>query len=185
MRPTDPPPHKGYGETGSPLVDDREDAHDTSDVDVRALVGFALGLFVVSVVVTALMYGLFQYFTRQAAQNDPAVSRLARPPVEMPRSTAGNPVFGQGDGPQLLTNEPSVLAKQRKMEQDVLDSYGWVDQKTKVARIPISEAKKLILQRGLPARTDETDPSLGYSPCRLWRILERADDPRGKNERRS
>ena len=33
-------------------------------------------------------------------------------------------------------------------------SYGWVDEKSGIARMPISEAKKLILQRGLPARAD-------------------------------
>jgi hypothetical protein len=186
MSRTDPPSPKGFGETGPPSDKgfgetgphnasagevphaghdhqslDLDVARDTTDVDVRALVGFAVGLMVVSAVVMVLMYGLFRYFTREAAQNDPPVSRLARPPVEMPRSTAGNPFFGQAQGPQLITHEPSVLAKQRKTEQDVLDSYGWVDQKSAIARMPISEAKKLILQRGLPARADGMDPSLG------------------------
>jgi hypothetical protein len=174
MSRTDPPSPKGFGETGPPpdkatagqvppphSLDNPDVDHDTSDVDVRALVGFAVGLMVVSAVVMVLMYGLFRYFTREAAQNDPPVSRLALPPVEMPRSTAGNPFFGQAQGPQLITHEPSVLAKQRKTEQDALDSYGWVDQKSAIARMPISEAKKLILQRGLPARADGTDPSLG------------------------
>jgi hypothetical protein len=54
-----------------------------------------------------------------------------------------------------------VLAKQRSMEEEVLGSYGWVDQKSGIARIPISEAKKLILQRGLPARAEGTDQTLG------------------------
>ena len=178
---TGPPPPKGFGATGPPPHDDRgldnsDVASETGDVDLRPIVGFAVGLFVVTAVVFVLMYGLFWYFDRQAAKKDPAVSPLARPPVQMPRSTAGNPVFGQGDGPQLLTHEPSVLAKQRQMEQDVLESYGWVDEKSAIVRIPISEAKKLILQRGLPARADGADQSLGYSPCRLWRILGRPDD---------
>lgn len=136
-------------------------AHEASDVNLRALVSLAVGLFVVTAVVLGLMYGLFSYFNRQAAKNDPPVSPLARPLAELPRSTTGNPFFGPGPGPQLLTHEPGVLAKQRTMEQEVLDSYGWVDQKSAIARMPISEAKKLILQRGLPARGDEVDPSLG------------------------
>jgi hypothetical protein len=160
MSHTEPPAKAaaGYDHAGT---DNPDVAHETHDVNVRAIISFGVGLFVVTAVVYVLMYGLFQYFTREAAQNDPLVSPLALPSVEMPRSTIGNPFFGQAQGPQLLTNEPGVLAKQRKMEHDMLHSYGWVDQKSAIARLPISEAKKLILQRGLPARADGTDPSLG------------------------
>jgi hypothetical protein len=166
MSHTEPPSPKGFGETGTPHddyggLDIPEVASETVDVDLRPIVGFAVGLFVVTAVVFVLMYGLFWYFDRQAAKKDPAVSPLARPPVQMPRSTAGNPIFGQSQGPQLLIHEPSVLAKQRQTEQDVLESYGWVDEKSAIVRIPISEAKKLILQRGLPARADGADQLLG------------------------
>jgi hypothetical protein len=54
----------------------------------------------------------------------------------------------------LQTNEPAALAKFREEEAKTLQSYGWVDQQGGVARVPIAEAKKLIVQRGLPARTD-------------------------------
>ena len=167
MSHTDPPPPTGFGATGPPPpnahheLDYTDVMHDTHDVNLRAIVGFLVGLFVVTGVVFVLMYGLFSYFVREAAQSDPAASPLARPAADMPRSSAGNPFFGQAPAPQLLTHEPSVLARQRTMEQDVLGSYGWVDEKAAIARMPISEAKKLILQRGLPARADETDPSLG------------------------
>ena len=155
MSHTDPARHD-HGSLLNPDV-----AHEATDVNLRVLVGFAVGLSTVTATVFVLMFGLFWYFNREAVEKDPSVSPLARPSVEMPRSSAGNPVFGQGLGPQLLTHEPSVLAKQRKMEQEVLDTYGWVDEKSAIARLPISEAKKLILQRGLPARAEAVDPSLG------------------------
>jgi len=167
MSHTDPPSPKGFGAAGPPSPDAHREldytdvAHDTHDVNVRAIIGFLVGLFVVTGVVFALMYGLFSYFVRDAAQNDPATSPLSRPSVDMPRSSAGNPFFGQAPAPQLLTHEPSVLATQRAIEQDVLGTYGWVDQKASIARMPIAEAKKLILQRGLPSRAEELDPSLG------------------------
>ncbi len=48
------------------------------------------------------------------------------------------------------------------MEAETLGTYGWVDEKSGVARMPIEEAKKLILQRGLPARAEgAADPTLG------------------------
>jgi hypothetical protein len=178
MSHTDPPPHKASARQAPPphkgsagqaphadeyhgSLDNPDVERETTDVNVRAIIGFAVGLFAVTAVIFVLMYGLFWYFDREAAKNDPPVSPLARPSVEMPRSNVGDPYFGQGQGPQLLTHEPSVLAKHRKGEQDVLESYGWVDEKSAIARMPISEAKKLILQRGLPARADAADPSLG------------------------
>jgi hypothetical protein len=40
----------------------------------------------------------------------------------------------------------------RAHEKQVAESYGWVDQGAGVVRIPVSEAMKLIAQRGLPVR---------------------------------
>ena len=36
----------------------------------------------------------------------------------------------------------------------MLDSYGWVDKNAGIVRIPIDEAMKLTLQRGLPTRQE-------------------------------
>jgi hypothetical protein len=38
----------------------------------------------------------------------------------------------------------------REREDQMLDSYGWIDRQNGVIRIPIEQAKQLILQRGLP-----------------------------------
>jgi hypothetical protein len=40
----------------------------------------------------------------------------------------------------------------RKSWDEQLKNYGWVDEASGVARIPIDEAKKLLLQRGLGTR---------------------------------
>ncbi len=61
-----------------------------------------------------------------------------------------------------MTVEPMHLAEVRAAEQDALHGYGWVDEKAGVARIPIDEAKKLTLERGLAVRPDPlTDERLG------------------------
>jgi hypothetical protein len=106
---------------------------------------------------------LFNWFERQAAANDPPVSPLALPAPEVPKNTSQSPYFSSGvPGPPLLTNEPIALDKQRGNEQKRLHGYGWVDEKSGVAYMPIEEAKKLILQRGLPAREGEpVPPTLG------------------------
>ena len=138
-----------------------EVGHESDEVDVKTLVTFTIAMFVVVGMVAVLMVGLMQFFQRQAAKNDPQQSPLASPPVQMPSSTVGNPVFGRAEGVQLVTSEPDVLHKIRESEAQALRTYGWVDEKNAVARIPIAEAKKLLVERGLPARSQAADPSLG------------------------
>jgi hypothetical protein len=136
-------------------------AHEYSDINVRAIVAFAVGLVVVAVIVHVAMVVVFKLLESQAAANDPKVTPLAAAPVQMPPRTAGSPYFGDAPQPQLLTNEPLLLRDLRQTEASRLDHYGWVDENARVARVPIAEAKKLILERGLPARSGDADPGLG------------------------
>jgi hypothetical protein len=57
--------------------------------------------------------------------------------------------------PRLQTNPRADLKDLRDSEERVLESYSWVDRNGGVVRIPIDEAMKLTLQRGLPARTEQ------------------------------
>jgi hypothetical protein len=65
--------------------------------------------------------------------------------------------------PTLLPPEPALesspgqtAAFVESRENPVLNSYGWVDQKSGVARIPVQQAMTIISQRGLPARPAST-----------------------------
>jgi hypothetical protein len=80
----------------------------------------------------------------------------------MPPTTLESPAFGGAPEPRLLTNEPRNLQQVRGRASDVLQGYGWVDERGGVARIPIEQAKKLIAERGLPVRPDPIqDPTMG------------------------
>ena len=71
-------------------------------------------------------------------------------------------VFRQRAGAEADGDEPCQSEGSPEAEQQQLHGYGWVDEKAGVARIPIDEAKKLMLERGLPVRPDPlTDPRLG------------------------
>jgi hypothetical protein len=138
--------------------------HEHADVNIRGVIGSAIAMFVVVVVAQVAMWALFAVFERQAAASDPAVSPLAAPPVTMPKSQAEATVFSPETvpAPQLLANEPRALQQQHDMEQKVLHGYGWVNQGAGVARIPIDQAMKLIVERGLPVREgEEVSPTLG------------------------
>jgi hypothetical protein len=117
------------------------DHHEASDVDVNAVLKFGVGLVVTFVVVSAIVFGLFRFFEARETHGEPAEYPLAagqdnRLPPE----------------PRLQTNPREDLQDMRAKEDDVLKSYGWVDKNAGVVRIPIDDAIKLTLQRGLPAR---------------------------------
>jgi hypothetical protein len=141
-------PHAHY--TGEALHNP-EVAHEHSDINVRTVLAFAVGLALVVALVALIVRAMFWTFMRQAAANDPQVSPLAIPAGQLPPE------------PRLQWNEhePAGLKKFRATETATLDGWGWVDQKTGIARMPIEDAKKLLLQRGLPARSRPVDEKLG------------------------
>jgi hypothetical protein len=156
-------------------------AHEHGDINVSAIAWAVVILLAVGVVAQIAMYLLFGVFERQAKANDPPVSAVAAPPVDMPATITQTPAFSQGvNGPQLLTNEPMSLEMQRENEQKTLHGYAWVNQGAGVAQIPIDQAKKLIAERGLPVREGEAaPPALGthlpaYGEATSGRIITEA-----------
>ncbi|PYX87325.1 MAG: hypothetical protein DMG68_12200 [Acidobacteria bacterium] len=48
------------------------------------------------------------------------------------------------------------MTGRRLKEEEILNSYGWVDPKAGVAHIPIEKAMELLAQRGLPTSPQNT-----------------------------
>lgn len=144
-------PH--YDADGHDDLHNVDTAHEHSDVNIRGVIASAIILAVITIVSQIAMYFLFERLEGMAAAHDPQVSPLASPPIDMPKTTRETPYFSTGvGGPRLLSNEPMALHEQRAKEAKQLQEYGWVSQSAGVAHIPIDEAKKLILERGLPVR---------------------------------
>ena len=57
-----------------------------------------------------------------------------------------------GEGPLILDRAEQTLADHRARMQAWLDSYGWVDREAGIARVPIEEGLRMVLESGLPAR---------------------------------
>jgi hypothetical protein len=148
--------HAAHGHTEHDGLYNEDVAHEDTDVNIRGLLIFGLGIVVITAVVLVSMWGLFRVFENQAAQNDPVMSPLAVPAGQPPPE------------PRLLTDEPLNLQTVKSGEREVLEGYGWVDQQQGIARIPIEEAKKRLLEQGLPVRADATvEPWMGrYSAAR-------------------
>jgi hypothetical protein len=155
--------HGGGGHHYLPVEMENDDvAHELGDVNISALAWSMVVMFGVILGTAGLMALLFGFLEREAKARDPKLSPLAIPATTMPASTTASPFFGSAPDPKLMTGEPSRLKELRGLEQQELHGYGWVDEKTGVTRIPIDEAKKLMIERGLPVRPDPlTDDSLG------------------------
>jgi hypothetical protein len=115
--------------------------HEESDVNVRGVLGFAAGLLVTAVLIQVMVWLLFVYFSgREAARVVPEYPLAAGEQTRLPPE------------PRLQTNPREDLRALRAREDAILNSYGWVDKTAGVVRIPIDEAIKLTVQRGLPVR---------------------------------
>ena len=141
MTPTKRDPHEPRHHYSDAELHNQDVAHEEADINIRTVLSFAVGMAVVVALSAGLMGIMFRVLSNQAAANDPHVSPLAIPSGQRPPE------------PNLLTNEPGHLRQFHEEEMRTLDGYGWVDQQGGVARVPIEQAKKLIVERGLPART--------------------------------
>ena len=118
--------------------------HETSDANVGGVFAFGLGLMIAGIVILFLVWLLFGYFKGREAGSGAREFPLAadqqnRVPPE----------------PRLQTNPRQDLIDMRAKEDASLNTYGWVDKTGGVVRIPIGEAMKLTLERGLPSRQAE------------------------------
>jgi hypothetical protein len=117
--------------------------HETSDVNIGGIFRFAVGLLLTGVAVHLFVWLLVLFLAARDARHvmrefPLAAEQESRVPPE----------------PRLQTNPRQDLRDLRHAEDTVLTGYGWVDRNAGIARIPIGEAMKLTVERGLPARQE-------------------------------
>jgi hypothetical protein len=115
--------------------------HETSDANVNAVFAFGFGLMIAGIIILFLVWLLFGYFSSREAG-----SGVREFPLAADQQNRLPPE------PRLQTNPRQDLINLRTAEDAILNTYGWVDKTGGVARIPISEAMKLTVERGLPSR---------------------------------
>jgi len=112
--------------------------HETTDANIGRLVKFGIGLFVLIVVAMMAMRWMFDYLK--------ATQQLGPPASPFAESQAAPPA------PRLQVRPVQDLKQLQQAENERLNSYGWVDQKAGIARIPIDRAMDLLAEKGLPVR---------------------------------
>jgi len=110
---------------------------DTSVHNVAVLAGAFVGLLIFGFIVG---YGTFKILNPPEAVSPPPAL------VETGRTLPPEP--------RLQVNAQRDLAGHLKEQEQTLNTYGWVDQKAGVVRVPIDRAMDLLLEKGLPVRAE-------------------------------
>jgi len=113
-----------------------ESRHEHSDVDVRAIVIFAIALALLAIAALAALFGAYRYLVNR--EGGPVLDSQTHPPA-----------------PQLEETPALDWQRQLAAEEQILHSYGWVNPGEGIVRIPIERAIDILAQRGLPARPAE------------------------------
>lgn len=115
--------------------------HEESDVNIRSIFEFGVGLAVIGALIHLLVWVLFVYFNGREARATP------EPPLAVGQESRLPP------GPRLQVAPRQDLQDFRAREDEILNNYEWIDKNAGRVRIPIDVAMKLTVQRGLPVRS--------------------------------
>ncbi|MCI0356661.1 MAG: hypothetical protein L0099_16750 [Acidobacteria bacterium] len=114
--------------------------HERSDVSVRFMAYVVVGL----TLLTLGGMGVSWWYLNAVEQEERAAER------PMPPLAATLPELPPE--PRLQVVPAADLASVRVREDSVLTTYGWIDRKSGLVRIPIDRAIDVLAERGLPSR---------------------------------
>jgi len=156
--------NSSYDPLRNPQVD-----FDRTDLSPRGILLFLVGLLLCGVFIELVVWGMFRFMAKSEvlfpqAQTNPMASAQTLPPQSTSRSIFQNaPALNPGVFPQprLQVNDAADMSKFLSTEQELLNAPQPFKDSTGAIHIPISQAMKLIEERGLPVRPN-TPP--GASP---------------------
>ena len=135
-----------------------EEGYERQDLTAQSVFAFLISLIAGGVVVYFIIWGLYHFMDARQRARQPEQSPLVKQLDTDTRIVSPDEItkFPQ---PRLERNERIEINDFRLKEEQTLNSYGWVDEKSGVVRIPIERAMELVAQRGLP-----TTPKAGSVP---------------------
>lgn len=121
-----------------PRIRNESVAYEKRDVNVRAILWTGVVIIVSAILIHTVVWWLFAFFNRQEAHK-------GRPPATLVNARRPQP-----PEPRLQADPPADLNQMRAVENSELHTYGWIDHEKGRVRIPIDQAMRLLVQRGLP-----------------------------------
>jgi len=136
-----------HGHSGHEVEFERE------DLGTRGVFAFMIGLTIVGVVIYFIIIGMYTFLDKYERSQMATASPLVTSKGTMSRVVTQEYMeqrFKDNGAPMLEINERGQFRDFLINQENQLNSYGWVDEKAGVARIPIERAMELTVQRGLP-----------------------------------
>ncbi len=130
--------------------------HETREAQTRPVVVFLAALFVLVVGALIACWGIFRLVVRMEPRGAPAA------PYEHARTLP--------PAPRLQVAPAQDYQAYRAHENEILDSYGWVNRQKGIVRIPIQQAMSLLLKQGLPAVSATTPRN--QQPLKQGEVLQ-------------
>lgn len=147
-------PHAAHGTPDDEYVNPASGSgHEHTDASVSLIVKYSLWLAVSAVLVHIGMWLVFYVFVDQ---------RMNVGTPEFPLAIEQGPRLPAG--PRLQAQPVNEMYEFRLRENAVLGSYGWVDREAGTVRIPITDAMRLVVERGLPSRDQATSDGVVETP---------------------
>ncbi len=143
----------------------QEPGYEEHDMGSRPVYGFLVALVITGVLVYFTVWGMFFGLDKFFSKHQDAMSPMAPQASTPPRMVTTQQVEKAFPDPRLETDERGEINDFRLGEEQTLNSYDWVDQTDGVVRIPITEAMKLVAQRGLPTRSQDAATASPAKPA--------------------
>ena len=123
------------------------------DLSSRGVFVFMIGLAITGLVIYFIIVGMYSFLDRYERSQMTTASPLVVGPGAASRVVTKDYVekeFKENGAPMLEDNERGQFSDYLMNQEKHLNSYGWVDEQSGVAYIPIERAMELTVQRGLP-----------------------------------
>ena len=117
--------------------------YEKSDASPRGLVYFALTIAAILAATCLSLIWLFKHYEK----------------TENPGSFVAEPFSATRPlppPPRIQPNPAVDMQSYWQSQQNLLNTYGWIDRQSGIVRLPVDRAMELLLQRGLPTRAANT-----------------------------
>jgi hypothetical protein len=122
--------------------------HEYSDVNIRAIVKFAISLAVGCVLVGLIVYGTFKLLYQRELRAEIRLTPIERTTADkLPPEPRLQLAPGHGEHPL------SEMKDFRAAQNDELNGYGWTQKASGTVHIPIDSAKAMLLHQNISTRT--------------------------------
>ena len=149
-----------------------ETEFEQQDLSAKGIFSFFLGLAVFGVILHFVLSGMYDVLDRYETSHQTPLNPLATPVEKRSRQVPADTLMKFPE-PRLEVNERTELSGVILSQEQRLNSYGWVDEKSGVVHIPIERAMQIIAERGLPTRSQ--NGAAGQAPGK-----EQKSKPSGK-----